>query len=904
MNDVKFFRKKQLLAQRDDLLEEIGQAIFQSGRLPEQFQLLRQEFHSKDILLDQLRDRYRALKEERDRAQLDDTEMLAQLAKLDTAFERRLRAPRRDYREISLKLEHKKDKQKRVRRIRKDRAQREMEAQAAELKAVIDKVEDERRAQRRELTTRMKPIQERLTKLDGGIRKVQDEEDHLSLSRQKRLQDLGYHYYAKGLESDRFGSVYDQLNTLKKELADNRKEPAPELWDAPRKVERGNWRLIASLLLLALTIGYFFRTQFRQADLSFDGLVDGLPREPGDSLLYLNVRQVDPALAKAGVPAFTELPGGDVFREMTTANLVEALVIQENNGLGVVRFCGLKYDRAPARVGLRLRQNGWTFTSTATHWQAWTDRDKAWVWLALNDRSFVLLPSGDLQRFEAQTPVEANAWLRMDKRINSFNANEPLLHGLDQMRVSLGPDRFSLELAASAPLADFDTRTAYLERLIRRAPSPTLDFRLQNHRLEITGPTASFDPDSLADEDLRAFIRRSIESLQDAARKSGSEDAIPLRPLPIQARREAMAPSGFQQRIVVFAVDRQQGLSTVDEISFNGVIRDMAYLDKRRELLVADELNQAIVGYQTIDRRLVRSRELRFDRPAEQGGPASRPADSFYPRFIAASPDERYAVALERRANGLSFLALIDLATFRPVWMEELPRRVAFGVSAAWSANGDTVFLGCAARKGRRSGSPAVLVYRRQEEVLTLTRLIDLDFGNASWHAIAGIEAAPSEPALYLRQEPQGRLVRLRLELDGAPQPESLRLHDSSSTATLGQFDGSGRDLALNRTGELALTFDPAGSRRGAIYLTDIKSTQLTLADSLDLGLSAAFGIRAPLSDRFWLASPRDRRLALVRIEKNRLVLEDAVQLDRLEPRQLAVGQWGALLFMSATLDQ
>ena len=178
MFDDSFYKKKQLLAQRDDLLEEIGLSIFEAGDLPDPFNLLPQEFHSMDILVRQLRDRYRSLREERDVAHLEYVDLLNRRARQDNEFDKKIRPEQQALDEVNLKIRYRKDQLSKssIRRLRKnlDLGTMEEEANACE-----KKVGDLRRCKEMEqetLNEKMRPYEERLRKLDGAIRAVQEEE--------------------------------------------------------------------------------------------------------------------------------------------------------------------------------------------------------------------------------------------------------------------------------------------------------------------------------------------------------------------------------------------------------------------------------------------------------------------------------------------------------------------------------------------------------------------------------------------------------------------------------------------------------------------------------------------------------------------------------------------------------
>lgn len=104
MDDNKIIRKKQLLVRRDDILEAIGLDLYETGNLPPRFESMRLDFHNMDILLTQLKDRFRALQEERNKVRTEELECLAQLSKVEHFWEKELSIPLRDREEAKLRL--------------------------------------------------------------------------------------------------------------------------------------------------------------------------------------------------------------------------------------------------------------------------------------------------------------------------------------------------------------------------------------------------------------------------------------------------------------------------------------------------------------------------------------------------------------------------------------------------------------------------------------------------------------------------------------------------------------------------------------------------------------------------------------------------------------------------------
>lgn len=902
MNDARFYKKKQLLAQRDKLLEEIGQTLFERKELPAEFQSLAQEFHNMDILLGQLRDRYRSLREDRDRVHLDYSELLNEQARIEDELSRELKPHRRDFDEISLKLQYQKDEIRRgSKRSRKQGELERLEHRLKEINDHIKEIEEERKEVQEDLRNKIEPLAARLKKWNVGIRKIQEEEEHLSSNRKSRLRDLGYCHYTGKPDDPNFAAKYGRLDLLRMELADTTKSIKHIEPEMPKKQERGNWGWLFLFSLVAIWTGYRYRTQFSQEDVPLLDIASAFLSEEPQYRLFANMTRVNNARLKVEIPDLEMLPGGMVFKGISAADINAILVARQGAARERLQFFGMKLRRAPTRFSLRLRQRGWTHLPSNLKWRALTDGQ--WVWLILNDHAYFLLRREALAGFEALTIPNPPEILFKDK-IEAFGNNRPLLQGLNLLELTLDEKRFQIEIRSLEPLPDWDDRVALLEALTQDRPANQIQFQLQNGKLLLAGPRESFTPTNIQNQTLREFVMREIGLL------------VKRNSLPIVGRRRPSAtemiagkmaiplPANPRQRLMMY--EHQRGaLRLVDDLSIGIDLCGMAFQRDDESLLVADQAGHALYKLRIVDSRLVTERYRLFAGAAKvPGDDLYREDRAFSPAFISVAPGEPFAVVLEREpaSPGSPKLLLLRTSTLEVVGEKELPRGADFASGAAWDAAGQTLFVGCSSKEERLDNAPGVVIYHRNGHQLLFTHYIDLPVSPSGRLEISGLAVESVRRELYFLRFPGAAFTRYTLERFPAGEIGTIYLRDSHQPRGLTTNETPFSALALNRTNTFALVALASGletTGRSLLHLVDLSGTKSTLIDTLDIEMVPSAMLRIPLSDRFWVAGKRARGIAQVKIGDNLLSLEDRFYFDDFEPAYLACDPWGRYLFIA-----
>ena len=905
MEDERFYKKKKLLTQRNSLLEDIGLAVFERGNLPENFANLPQEFHSMEILVRQLRDRYRTLREERDRVHIDHEDLMNQMVKSDDESDRKLKPLRNQLNEVSLKIQCLKDQNKRSSLLPKmDESLPLLEEQAKEIRASIGLQEEERNRARRKNRARIDPLAERLERLNRAIRKVQDEEEHLMTVRHRHLRDLGFWYHAHKPGDETFAESYEHLDKLRSELAETPKKTGSGPLLLRKKQESGNWTWFAVLACIAIIIGYRYRTQFRREDIPMAGIAANFLTDAADNRLFADFNRIDRALVADRLPNLEKLPGGSVFRGVASSDLT-AILIARNSADEQLKFCGLKFRTPPARFALRLSQDGWKSKKSGLQYRLLVKG--SWIWALLNEREFFLFPSGELARFESLSVEKRNESLSMMMRIRPFENNHALLQGFDFLKLTFSDDSFHLMLEALDPLKDAEDRKALFQvrNQERKDPTPPLSLQFSGKRLSISGPRNAYQPLSLQPEQIREFVRSNTAAL-DRPGNPVEKDVASVKKSAIP--RPAGAVSEKRHLLRLFE-HRGGRLNLLDDQEVESHVPGVLFLKRERALIVSGGETGSLAKFTVQNNRLKRSTTRLFQGSMPKADePLSAANVRFNPGPVFPTPDETYVVVLENTPAMQSQprILLVRTSDMEPFWVEDLPRGIINAYSAAWDDAGQILYIGCRATKRRGDSARTLLVYRRDAAFLRLVRFIEMPLTETPWLQVTDLNIDHAGEALYFLEWPTSLLVHYPLDQTSASVqipigPATVRKPTQPMEDT-----ASVRGFRFNRTENLALvTHSPAAAREegDVLLLVNIKAGGTGVVDSLKLGMNTFDYLRIPLSDRFWISAPESNRLLVASIEDQGLKLEQTHRLAGFRPQYLVCDRLGDLLVVSGTTE-
>ncbi len=883
-----FYEKKRLLVQRDDLLQDIGLTMFMSGDLPEGFQDMPREFAGMELLVRQLGDRYRVMKEERDRHHIDYTELINKIAKIEGAYKKKQAPLRHDVDELKIKIRFITDQQAEGKRIN-DEQLAELEAQAGRLSSDIAKLENEKNTKLEHLHAEIDPLERRLEKLDRSIRKVEQEELQLSVDGNKRLQDLGNHYYRLRKDEAFYGDKYDQLDELRDRLAISKQAQGYKLEQSsvrPRR-EHNYWLYV---MLLGVFLGvWIFRTTYEEQDVSMSAIAANYLRDQADTCLYLNLEKAPPAMRDQAL-VLSSLPGGQVFLESDQNRLSEFVIARNNQEQ--LQFCGIGFREAPTRFSTRLAQAGWVYAHNERGFLSMTKDD--WLWLALNSRTYMLLPKGRLEGFLAAGFGAQSAWYLRRDQFTPYGYNEALLQGFGRYEMRLEQNQFLIRLTSNERQVGLTRRQQRLAMLQQRQEANSLKLDWRENGLWLEGnrdqlPATAFQrSDTLRDTISRLCSAWSAQAPKQPALTQSADSMIPPMPTPTHV---AGRPS-----ILVFA-HTPMGLALRSEIAANHPITGMAYVNKNAGLLLTDVERGLLSEYRFDGRnlRLQRSRNL-VNHPANHRG--------FRPSRLSLTPDEQFALVFEQRPDPgkRPQMMLVRLSDLEPVLVTEFPEGVSAGHSSAWDTSGATLFLGVQGRVRRNGTALGALVYRREGDVLNLLRFIDVPAERDVATRVSALFFDDNQNDLLLLRKPSDELVRFRLDRAVNQNLEWVLLdqgrHQDIKTDTIRQ----GRLLPTRDGGHAVATVDTAADT-SVIHLIGLDGEALRLEDQLPLSGVPAAMTAVPMHNQFWLALPERKTLGMISIYSRQLSYRSLIQFDDHQPHDIVCDQWGDFVFVASNKD-
>lgn len=872
-----FFKKKQLLAQRDDLLEEIGQELFDSGELPSAFATLPKEFQTFDILVRQLKERYRSLKEERDRSVLHLHDYTEEKNRAEKEIMRELKPARQDCDELMLKERFNKDMKK------PDEACKEI---SDRLNEALDHVETlEARLARNQMSCNEKihPLKEHIISLERTIRDVLDEEERLSYERKKRLRDLGYHFRSCPPNKESLASKYAKMKLLRIELAEfqhSEKRDRGDRQEEPEVIKKSGlgegWLVPILILVAAVVLGYFFRTKFEEHDIDFaDIAAHYLTDEVTDSL-YVDLSQIPVSRVSSLLPRLTSLPGGEIsFTSLDSEDLVDLLVAHKE---GELLYCGLRFRTAPARFSLRLHQKGWDYQTSILSRKV-LKKDN-WVWLQLNEKAFLLVPADKAQKLEQLPMVNYSQALAFRGSIQPFDNNHALLQGFDRLDIQVDQNRFEVQLTATAPLVDLAEREDLLKSSLARKD---LSVSFKNQELDIAG-SADLLPDTFDLVELQAMIANQVRPIMRKKDRIQLNETVNLE------------PGTETERLLLFETSYGEP-KDVAHLPLDGGVVESHFQEATKGLLVLTEAN--------LKRYRINKSRLEYDCSAEfaeaEVGDNGNGARGFEASQMIVTPDSTFAVILENERRGVfrsqrpRFL-LTDLNDVVITGVETLAGNATACLNGTWDASGETLYLGVRPRQRRGQSRQAVVIYQRQGQDLSFQRILELPNSNERFN-ITDLWQDSYRDHLYLSLWPQERVVRFDLKQDSDAQLLSLRQSLSKETNATMPRGG----MVSNRTGDGLLMVGSQPNSvdgRHELNLIDVSEGKMALIDTLDPGIRISRIWRQPLSDQFWVLSEMDEQILLVQIVDGHLEGKALLPLSGMRPAHIKSDPLGRHVFV------
>ncbi len=878
MQEHQFFKKKQLLIERDALLEEIGQKVFET-ELPSEFANLPKEFRGMDIVLRKLKERARLFREERDRTILDLREVQDEMARVEKEYKRDIEPMRKDCDAMALKLSYQPGVAQPSSVGDAELGQRYHETRASF--EVLQKAHQERW---NHLLERCEPLERHIYRLENAIFEAQEEMAGLGSTRSMRLRDLGSWHYRRQPKDPLFREKFDQLKRLRQDLIEF-KDTDPhhrgESSDAPRKLarkrEKPPWVWPALLICVFALVGYTFRTEYSDDDLSFAWIADSFLEQEAGYRAFGDFSLPGSPAKGLHLPELEKIPGGDtIFRAMRSEDIAQLLEGRKEPN-GELLYLGVKFRRPPVRFGLRLNSAGWRNQSSILDRRALGKG--GWIWLMLNERAFFLLREGDQQSFIAHAKGARDSQLFLASPMPPIGTARPLLQGYDHFRLEMGPTEFRLDFFAPDRPVDLYARQELLDQLTPQSDDPVVR-AIDEHSFHLTGPRAFLEGVALNPQALTAKVTTYLDTYLQA---------IPTSPMVLDNRGNDLTGTG--DHLQVYAGAELPRLRA--NLTLSGQLRDMAYHQRSETLLAL--IDGHLLCYQQTEKGLAY-----LDR-MEVGGASLVPAD-FAPTRLLISPDEQFAVLLEqgRREQAKARMLLIALENLEPRSLELLGDARNWE-AACWDPQGRQLYLSYRKERVGNEGH-VVAVFRLEQDHLVQTHLVDLGIGPART-LLPDLVMHPSSGTLYLTSWPTEQVLRCDPAQEGRGHTQVLELHQRIGGHDAIAIRGPG--LALSRDGRYALVAvteeEAVSERRKILNLVELGAVRLTSLDTTDPGFIVSSIWRQPLTDRFWVLGENSGQLRVVEIVESKLLERTLRPLGGLLPQHICSDAHGRTIFVAGS---
>lgn len=906
----KFYWKKQRLAHRDKLLESIGRTVFNRDELPQSFGHLPRVFRLKEQLLDQLRDRKGRLRDVRNEAisQLEKLEQEA--AVIEQEFEEKLLPFKQKRDRDMLRFQHAEDlaAQKEPRAGQNpEKAMEDLSCKVNALELRIQAGEKHRREKIEEIEKQARPLRERIARQNQMFSKALNEEEHLKMERLGQLIDLGYHYYSKRQEPETFESQYQALDKLIEELADYRtgkslKEEAPE----EEVRENFFWKGLLVAIAIAAVISLLFRTQYREGQMNFATVAAKFLPSDSDDRLYMDLNQVGLESWYDDMPALVSLPGGSFFSGMARKDILGFIISKEALGDNPVRFCGVKLRQSPARAAYRLGQLGWKRQANKSGFQVLTKGDLMWV--LLSDREFMLIPRNALDQLESLSKENDNSIFRLEKRITAFEAHQTLLQDLNRLELTLNGEDYQLDLQAEQALPDALLRKKWLEaKLEQNPPGPQIHISFNEDGLRIAG---TYDPDQMPfhKDGLKAFVIEQLNPVlqsRPVAKQPNTRQSITM-PAPAAVMDLPHLTTHATQGVMLLQ-HREEGVVPIHQVALGKALTDICFLDETKTALVVDAGNMCIHQLKLVQGQLKLGDTIQLNAKA-MNGVFSTGTMPFIPSKIFAAPNEDFALVLEGEGGhrGRRRLLLLDLKSFSPVALEELPFSVKRPLAAAWGPNGHDVFVGTEVFPRVKGGATRVLGYHREGYILALSNVIRAN-PNEGRGGVFDLLYRSAQSDMFLRHGPSQTLIRYAFSEGAWQMDERVVLEQEPKIPTEGQaMPGNSMEPSRNFLGALLLdrrSQIPAGDSY-KLFAVDLDPLQFRVVHTLPLAGKPYSLMRIPLHDRYVVTLPGENGIETVDFipETGELQEVGEAKLEAFSPHAIASDAFGEFLLVTGFL--
>ena len=859
-------RKKELLKKRETLLVEIGLDILKSSQLPEGYQNLPKDHQRTAQMLGESQERLVVLEKKLAQYQADKSNF----QKRSEELKKKEEAAVEPFLKRIKELEYPGEGQK---------------ADPIEFARTKQKLGEEKNRYvllNLELKTKQKECEKQIRACQIELDETRSNLDILEETSRKRLRDLAYDYYQKNKKDSSYATTFGHYRLIQLELQELNAQEKPSKGLDQIKNERNklSWLWVPSVILLTLLVFLFAKSEFSTKEIRFPSLAQNVPMLPGEVRMYFTSSQANSTLVQAATEAMKKAMGIEILdKEASSLDFSRILFSQTENG--ALTFLVLEFKTPRKNLENGFLAEGWTREKNAWSVEAFMKDD--WVWYQLNPSQFLYYPKGkSLPTIHSNE--EKDLILLVHSHMPAYNYSYPIVAGYSEFHLEKSAISFQWTLKAETEPADLELRRNYLNILQERKVFPSgFHIAFEGSSLKASGP-ASLLLDWKTFEDCIRWVS------DDLTGKTGFTDKKPVPPELFLKTPQINPVSNSETPILKFNLQGnklvQNGSARIPE-----EVTDLFVSGASGDLWLLNPLNRRISIYNILTGDFIFKKHIEFP-------------DSFSPTRMIHNVKTNHVVLFSDPKPPQRF-SLVDLEKEEWLSVTAAPAHIESILSADWSTDPQTLFMGVTTSGTRGQTGHGLLVYKFSNHTPKIGQLVDFPISQTSLAGISSLIFNESKKTLYALNIIQGMLQFFEVE-NGLIGPTNGVLLNQLTLLSLQSrpvFHSDPFQMALtrNQKGLVLLDFtDYSGKNFGEdCFLMDLESNPPIMLTSLQIGNSPKMVRGFPLSNYFAAIAGQTPQLILFHKKGSELQMDSTYQFEMLIPDRLAIDPLGETLFLA-----
>lgn len=513
--------------------------------------------------------------------------------------------------------------------------------------------------------------------------------------------------------------------------------------------------------------------------------------------------------------------------------------------------------------------------------------DGLWCWVSFGQDAYGLFPKSVWQSLEIRKDASSPSGWRFKTSIPAYDANHPILAGIDQVDLSGKADgSATCILRSSQQMPDLEARQ---------------EMAMHAHELEL-----AFGPDSIefAVPNMSAsrikgesVLADEIVKLMQPIQQRTIPDQQPLsQPVLRSFDEDKVAQVSRGSRQVLLAMDpSSEALTVLAGTRVGEHLTDLTVL-KSGDVILVDRAQRSVMKLVLMGGAFHVLQTLSL---ASIEGVAPI-------RVVPSGDETKILVLLEPLDQGRGALVLLDSSNLTELWRQNMPADTERPLCAMW--HGDTFYLGVRANRSSGTLARSVLAYRLEGSQLVLSHLMDMSASSKGYVRVPSIQISTVRQSIVAYNTSDASLARYALN------ESNSRIQDQTELTQVNIFTSSQRPILHDDPGALNLSrnqhqlvvadvSDYSTKDYGTrLFLVDLDADRPIMIDEENLG-GMIFGVvRQPLSDRLFVTMNQDRSLARLTIKGRSFEDVERFTFEKLAPQRLCFSRFGEVMYVTGLL--